>query len=938
MKRFYFKNRKLISFFVLAVFATGIFLIPERCLAAGAGEWVENALTGSIAWVVGGIAQLIVKTGGIIITFTMDLVVQIAQYNDFIKETGIVSAWVIIRDFCNMLFILILLIIAFATILRQDNYSVKKLLPKLLMMAVLINFSRTIVGIMIDASQIVMLTFVSTFADAKGNFVSMLKITEMLSFIQHSDGVAITLNDVAVASILAVLFIAVAAIAMLAILAVFAMRMVMLWILVTLSPLAFLLMVFPGGQKYASQYWGKLNTYLINGPILAFFIWLSLATLNQFNAKVFTTSVTDVSAATASFEGGNYMSFVLAIAFLIGGLMISSEIGGLGASWGFNMVNNLRSRGMNLGGRIARSPFALGQRALGAAGRGSAAYLAGGDEGGTRAGIRGMLGRVGGRQIPFLSNMATNTVLGMNSTRNTLQQNALQRATQIAGTHDRNLIRGTMNRLSRHVSPQAEMTRDILEELAPTQARDMAASLRRSATNGRLQNIPRNEWERIGQEMAAGRLDIFTNPNMAGVHDFLQTNAGARGHVNRGAANAGSVTTIGGVNYRGGQYGTRNLLGRDAQGNNLTNVSLANDIIRRARLGTAYAAGNALHDAELTRVMQGSGDTRFGVYEATNTAFDAAILSAGTARTIGTAPATTPTPNYYSTRNKSGSARGTGNLSVNRFSRGQDNTIALDFDQLPSDIFNYKPSTIGLHQVEGVNINDQDKLKAISGSMSKMLGEKIAAGGSAKQLEMYKNAKLKFDGIASGQVKLDNMSLVNSAAEGYGSAKNAKRVKIHEELHGFGARDNSNMAQAENYVDVETEKMMEKGKYSHRSQVGSSYGLADAVGLGDSDAPAHSSAFGYSGGGGDNNQLVQALKSLTAQMGNVTKGFNKIGDNLGENLTNLNKTVENTTKNMADIAFKNKQQNKALRDVGEAQVVASEATNKKLEESNIKKS
>jgi len=74
-----------------------------------------------------------------------------------------------------MSFILILLIIAFATILRQESYS-KKLLPKLLIMAVLINFSRTIFGLLIDFSQVIMLTFVNAFSAGGGYFIKALEL------------------------------------------------------------------------------------------------------------------------------------------------------------------------------------------------------------------------------------------------------------------------------------------------------------------------------------------------------------------------------------------------------------------------------------------------------------------------------------------------------------------------------------------------------------------------------------------------------------------------------------------------------------------------------------------------------------------------------------------------------------------------------------------
>lgn len=62
--------------------------------------------------------------------------------------------WGISRDVANMFFILILLGIAIATILRVQSYGAKALLPKLIVIALLINFSLSIGYIIIDFSNV----------------------------------------------------------------------------------------------------------------------------------------------------------------------------------------------------------------------------------------------------------------------------------------------------------------------------------------------------------------------------------------------------------------------------------------------------------------------------------------------------------------------------------------------------------------------------------------------------------------------------------------------------------------------------------------------------------------------------------------------------------------------------------------------------------------
>ncbi len=63
--------------------------------------------------------------------------------------------WTISRDVANVFFILILLIIAIATILRVGSYNAKALLPKLIVIALLINFSLVFSYFIVDFTNVI---------------------------------------------------------------------------------------------------------------------------------------------------------------------------------------------------------------------------------------------------------------------------------------------------------------------------------------------------------------------------------------------------------------------------------------------------------------------------------------------------------------------------------------------------------------------------------------------------------------------------------------------------------------------------------------------------------------------------------------------------------------------------------------------------------------
>jgi hypothetical protein len=84
----------------------------------------------------------------------------------FVNVSGVQTGWRLVRDVCNVFFSLILIIIALANVLKIEAYSWKTLMPKFILMAILINFSKTIAGVFTDLGTVAMATFGGSFADS----------------------------------------------------------------------------------------------------------------------------------------------------------------------------------------------------------------------------------------------------------------------------------------------------------------------------------------------------------------------------------------------------------------------------------------------------------------------------------------------------------------------------------------------------------------------------------------------------------------------------------------------------------------------------------------------------------------------------------------------------------------------------------------------------
>jgi len=353
---------------------------------------------GIVIEIVAGLLGVIIGALGLILILVIQGLLVIASFQDFINIPAIVAGWVMIRDISNMFFVVVLIIIAFGTILHIESYNYKKWLPKLILMAVLINFSKTICGLLIDISQVVMLTFVNAFKDIGGaNLTEMLGITSILK--STGGGGFTDLWVVVGAYVLGMIYLLIAIVVIATIAIMLAMRVVMLWIYIVLSPLAYLMQAFPGGTgqatNQATKWWTEFTKNLISGPVLAFFLWFALFVLSTGNGPAFNTTSADTNASSESkkaqgssgpaSEGATptaLVKFIVGIGMLLAGMKISAEVGGaVGSIAGKGMakinagktkiLNKAKGVGMQTSKKLGRSGLGLasyGAQKLGEAG------------------------------------------------------------------------------------------------------------------------------------------------------------------------------------------------------------------------------------------------------------------------------------------------------------------------------------------------------------------------------------------------------------------------------------------------------------------------------------------------------------------------------------------------------------------------------------------
>ena len=357
-------KKKPWKYFGFALLIAVLLFIPLDLVLAQAGV-IENSFFSILNMV---LLSVITLLGKLLVQF-IDLMLSIISYNNFVHEGFVIKGWVVMRDVLNTLFIFFLLMIAFATIFNYESYGYKSLLGKVLLAAILVNFSRTIAGIAIDFSHVFMMIFLNGFKDAAaGNFTDGLGIRDVVQFGSTSP------SDISGASIFgslvfAVIYLLIAVVTILVYFLMFVLRIVALWFLVITSPVYFVLNAVPFGKQSASQWLKNFSKYLVIGPALAFFLWLSLAamgTVSQtFHSQVKSDAGgTDIVENTGeslsagiskSASPAGMMSYVISIGLLWGSLIYASKSGVAGSQVAGKAMEKMKK----VGTKVAKSPVSL---------------------------------------------------------------------------------------------------------------------------------------------------------------------------------------------------------------------------------------------------------------------------------------------------------------------------------------------------------------------------------------------------------------------------------------------------------------------------------------------------------------------------------------------------------------------------------------------------
>ena len=383
-----------------AAFTAGVLLVsgaPLLAHAQGPGQtaavgkifsWFGDAAAGVVDHtVVKPIVMFILMFSGWILgvagTFFNWVVIKtVFQFGTYFGTSdGMLIAWGVLRDISNIGLLFGFIFMGVLLILNVDGgghghgggISAKKAIPRLIIFAVLLNFSLFASQVVIDVSN----AFASQFATLAGTSCGSAASTPECANVGISgqvlqmagigsiwgDGVLKGAGTDSVVLLGLSLFVIITAMVLIAAGIMLVIRVVVLSLLMVTSPIGFAGMVIPGLQGVASKWWHMLISQSFFAPVMLLLIFISLKiadSLNPDGAPIVKAFTGEASVVASNMQV--LVVFAVVIGFMIASLAAAAKMGAMGATFATNTASavsfGLLARGSNLavGGtaRLAR--------------------------------------------------------------------------------------------------------------------------------------------------------------------------------------------------------------------------------------------------------------------------------------------------------------------------------------------------------------------------------------------------------------------------------------------------------------------------------------------------------------------------------------------------------------------------------------------------------
>lgn len=280
------------------------------------------------------IASAVTYIGGKLLEFAITKLV--LGMGNLINNEGlgvaIDSLWKIIRDISNLAFIFGFIYIGIRTIIDPENASTKRFLAKIIIGALLINFSLFFVKAVIDFSNFTATQIYNAMIVGNGSLSAA--VTKLLGI---SDFFAPNVNALATFTgkpsgiwffVFASIFLVVTGFVFAAAAITLVIRFVALVMIMVFSPILFAATVFPQTEQYADDLWKKLFSYSLQAPAYLLLTFITIKLVENLHIKPAGATFVNAMERQGTTESfGVILQFVIIIFFMISTLSLTGKFG-----------------------------------------------------------------------------------------------------------------------------------------------------------------------------------------------------------------------------------------------------------------------------------------------------------------------------------------------------------------------------------------------------------------------------------------------------------------------------------------------------------------------------------------------------------------------------------------------------------------------------------
>ena len=251
---------------------------------SGDGNKVCYASSGALGWILCPVVTAVSGVGEYMWTQIETNFLKVPAASIFDENGGVRSTWEVIRNIANVAFIVLFMIVIFSQLtgVGIDNYGLKKILPRLIVVAILVNLSWIICELAVDLSNIIGTganSLLTNFAESAGSAAGASageQVTAWISLAALGSGglLLFTLFNptgavMAAATIgFGVLGIIISAVvAILTLFLILVIREAGIVLLIVLAPLAIVGYALPNTEKLSKRWFDLLKALLVVYPI-----------------------------------------------------------------------------------------------------------------------------------------------------------------------------------------------------------------------------------------------------------------------------------------------------------------------------------------------------------------------------------------------------------------------------------------------------------------------------------------------------------------------------------------------------------------------------------------------------------------------------------------------------------------------------------------------